>query len=405
MDRRPITEQLEFWETEDYWHHAGNKGVKIPAKLSSLRQKLYQKAKQEPKFRFYALYDRIYRKDVIACAYAISRANAGAPGVDGVTFKEIESSPEGSDGFIDSLVEALKTKAYKPDAVCRVYIPKPDGGQRPLGIPTIRDRVAQMATLLILEPIFEADFLDCSYGFRPGRSAHDALKEIHKNLREGRRAVYDADLSGYFDSIPHDKLMKCLQMRITDRSVLKLIKMWLKAPIVESDGHGGTKVTRNQTGTPQGGVISPLLANLYLHWFDKVFNSTGGPVHWANARIIRYDKDLRGRSHRYLNSGPSKKAINAEQEKLRSIINKEASYIPLPKLIEKVNQHLIGWSSYFRLGYPRVAFRKINWYVGERLTCHLRRRSQRPYRPPEGLSYYRHYRRLGLIDLCDRTRC
>ena len=462
MDRRPITEQLEFWETKDYWHHAGNKGVKIPAKLSSLRQKLYQKAKQEPKFRFYALYDRIYRKDVIACAYAISRANAGAPGVDGVTFKEIESSPEGSDGFIDSLVEALKTKTYKPDAVCRVYIPKPDGGQRPLGIPTIRDRVAQMAALLILEPIFEADFLDCSYGFRPGRSAHDALKEIHKNLREGRRAVYDADLSGYFDSIPHDKLMKCLQMRITDRSVLKLIKMWLKAPIVESDGHGGTKVTRNQTGTPQGGVISPLLANLYLHWFDKVFNSTGGPLHWANARIIRYaddfvimaryqgnqlrefteskieswlglklnrtktkivnlqahgesldflgftfryDKDLRGRSHRYLNSGPSKKAINAEQEKLRSIINKEASYIPLPKLIEKVNQHLIGWSSYFRLGYPRVAFRKINWYVGERLTCHLRRRSQRPYRPPEGLSYYRHYRRLGLIDLCDRTRC
>jgi RNA-directed DNA polymerase len=152
--------------------------------------------------------------------------------------------------------------------------------------------VAQLAALLILEPIFEADFLDCSYGFRPGRSAHDALKEIYKNIEQGRKAVYDADMSVYFDSIPHDKLMKCLQMRITDRSVLKLIRMWLKAPVVEPDEKGGLKVTRNKAGTPQGGVISPLLANIYLHWFDKVFNSQSGPANWANARIIRYADDL-----------------------------------------------------------------------------------------------------------------
>ena len=456
MDRRPTTEQMEFWETDYHWQYAGRKGIKIPNKLSSLRQKLYQKAKEEPKFRFYALYDRISRKDVIACAYAIARANGGAPGVDGVTFDQIDKSPEGSDGFVDSIHEALRSKIYKPNAVLRVYIPKPDGRQRPLGIPTIRDRVAQMAALLILEPIFEADFQDCSYGFRPGRSAHDALKEIHKNLKQGRNAVYDADLSAYFDTIPHDKLMKCLQMRIVDRSVLKLIKMWLKAPVVESDGKGGTKVTRNHLGTPQGGVISPILANIYLHWFDKVFNSETGPANWANARMIRYaddivimaryqgqrlrefteskieswlglklnqaktkivnlknpgesfdflgytfryDKDLRGRGHRYLNSGPSKKALKAEKEKLRGIINKKHSFIPLPKLIMRLNTHLIGWSNYFQLGYPRTAYREINWYVNERLTKHLHRRSQRPYRPPQGLSYYRHYRKLGLIYL------
>jgi RNA-directed DNA polymerase len=456
LDKRPVTEQLEFWKAEDTWLYAGHKGIKIPVKLSSLRQKLYRKAKEEPKFRFYVLYDRIFRKDVIACAYAIAKAKDGAPGIDGVTFKQIDASPEGSDGFVDSLREALKTKTYKPDAVRRVYIPKPDGRQRPLGIPTIRDRVVQLAALLVLEPIFEADFLDCSYGFRPGKSAHGALKEIHKNLKQGRRAVYDADLSGYFDSIPHDKLMKCLQMRITDRSVLKLIRMWLNAPVVEPDGKGGSKVTRNKTGTPQGGVISPLLANIYLHWFDKVFNSQSGPRNWANARIIRYaddfvvmaryqskqlqdyirlkieswlglklnmtktkrvnlnkagqsfdflgytfkySRDLKGRGHSYLNPGPSKKTIKAEKENIRGIINRKFTFMALPKLIERVNRHLVGWSGYFRLGYPRSAYREINWYVCDRLIRHLHRRSQRPYRPPKGQSYYRHFRKTGLIYL------
>ncbi len=456
LDNRPVTEQLEFWESEKDWDHAGLKGVKIPEKLSSLRQNLYRKAKDEPKFRFYVLYDRIFRKDVITCAYAICRAKGGAAGVDGMTFQDIENSPEGSNGFVDSIHEALKTKTYKPEAVRRVYIPKPDGRQRPLGIPTIRDRVSQMAALLILEPIFEADFLDCSYGFRPGKSAHDALKEVHKNLQQGRKAVYDADLSAYFDTIPHEKLMKCLQMRITDRSVLKLIRMWLKAPVVEPKGHGGGKISRRSTGTPQGGVISPLLANIYLHWFDKVFHGINGPFQWANARIVRYaddfvimaryqgrkmrdftenkieswlglklnqdktkvvnldvlgesfdflgytfryDKDLHGRAQTYLNPCASKKALKAEREKIRALVNKKHSHVPLPRLIMQINRHLIGWSNYFRLGYPRKAFRQVNSYVMQRLIRHLHRRSQRPYKPPEGVSYYRHLKRLGLVTL------
>ncbi len=456
MDKRPITEQLEFWETEDIWQHAGVKGIRIPEKLSTLRQKLYEKAKQEPKFRFYALYDRIYRKDVIACAYRIVRAKGGAAGVDGVTFEDIEANTGNADEFQEDIHEMLKHKTYKPDAVRRVYIPKPDGRQRPLGIPTIKDRVMQMAALLILEPIFEADFLDCSYGFRPGKSAHNALAEIRDNLKAGRNAVYDADLAGYFDSIPHDKLMKCLGMRITDRSVVKLIKMWLNAPIDDSNGSGGRKVTRNQSGTPQGGVISPLLANIYLHWFDKVFCMNSGPFSWANARIVRYaddfvimaryqgkqlqnfvetkieswlglklnqtktevvnlgnkgssfdflgytfryDRDLYGKHRNYLNVTPSKKALKAEREKLRNMIGKKQSHVPLPQLIGKVNKQLKGWAGYFSFGYPRVAHRCINQYVRLRMSRQLRRRSQRGCRPPKGRSYYQHFKNIGLVYL------
>jgi RNA-directed DNA polymerase len=430
----------------------------LPPALRELRQKLGQKAKRQKRFRFYSLYAHICRTDTLKAAWQAVRRNGGAPGVDEVSIEQIAASEESEAAFLAEWQRSLQERTYRTQAVRRVYIQKANGKLRPLGIPTVRDRVVQAAVLLILEPIFEADFEDCSYGFRPGRSAHQALRQIHQHLQEGLSAVYDADLAGYFDSIPHDKLIACVRMRIVDGSVIGLIRQWLNAPVVEPPQDKGLppRVKRNERGTPQGGVLSPLLANIYLHWFDRVFHLRDGPAQWAKAKLVRYaddfvvlaryisprlqdfiesklegwlglqinrektrildlrqagqsldflgytfryDRDRLGGDWRYWNLMPSRKALTRERAVLHEKIGLSRCHVPLPELIVELNRHLRGWAKYYSLGYPRKALRDMNAYLLSRLAQHLRRRSQRGWKPPTEESTYHYFARLGLVQL------
>jgi len=425
--------------------------LETPDKIRNLQRKLYCKAKAEPAFRFYLLYDKICREDILRHAYALARSNAGAPGVDGMTFKQIDAS--GVEAWLAGLREELVSKTYRPDPVRRVTIPKPGGGERPLGIPTIRDRVVQTAAKIVLEPIFEADFEDSSYGYRPRRSAVDAVKETHRLICRGYTDVVDADLSKYFDTIPHSDLLKSVARRIVDRHVLWLIKLWLKAPVEERDGDGTRRMSggkSNTCGTPQGGVASPLLANIYMNRFLKHWRLSGRgeafrahvvsyaddfvilsrgcadeALTWTKAAMMklgltlseaktsvknarkesfdflgytlgpqRYRKD----GHWYLGASPSKKSVQRVKTKIGELLtpgNKGA----WPVVRDRLNRLLIGWSAYFGYGTRLQAYRAVDNHVYDRVRHFLVRRHQVQGRGTRRFSRDDVFGELGVLHL------
>jgi len=415
------------------------------------QRRLYLKAKQEKDFRFYVLYDKIFLHYVMLEAWKRVKDNGGSAGVDGVTLEEIEE--KGVEGFLKTLSEELRQQTYEPSAVKRVWLDKSGGGQRPLGIPTIKDRVAQMACMIVIEPIFEADFEEHSYGFRPNRSAHDAIAKIKEHLKAGRTEVYDADLSKYFDTIPHDKLMIALNERITDKRVLKLISKWLKAPVNEDGKFTGGKKTK--VGTPQGGVISPLLANLYLHLLDRIVASTTNifkklgivmvryaddfvllgktlkaeafnrlqalltrmgltlneekskqinaketPFHFLGF-VFRYDQSFKyPMGAKFWNVKPNEKSNKKIREKIETVL-KKMGHCKAEILVEELNAKLRGWINYFEIkgvSYSYVAKRKLTDYLRMRITKYFNRKSQRKSRLYRKRAFELLVEKYGLID-------
>ena len=400
-----------------------------PDTIRTLQRKLYTKAKQEPAYRFYALYDKISRDDVLNHAWRLVKANRGSPGIDGISFEAIENGI-GVETLLRELARDLQDKTYRAQPVRRVMIPKADGSSRPLGIPTIRDRVAQMAVKLIIEPIFEADFYPHSYGFRPKKSAHDAMDDISSALWAGYTQVIDADLSKYFDSIPHAKLMAVVAERIVDGGLLALIKQWLKAPVIGEDDNGVKKTVgggkANRKGTPQGGVISPLLANCYLHILDRIWQRRhlkgklqAHLVRYADDFVVMCRKDVeeplkvvrhvlerldlslneakthivdatqasfnflgftiqmsRGAStgKSYPNVRPADKSLKKIKARLTELTQRNLTAIPLGDIVGSVNRSLRGWANYFHYRNSSLAMSKVRNHAEDRLRTHLMKR-------------------------------
>ena len=422
-----------------------------PDSIRKLQRKLYCKAKAESAYRFYLLYDKIHREDILSHAYALARANGGAPGVDGIGFERIEAAGLGE--WLADIRKDLVEKTYRPQPVRRVMIPKPGGGERPLGIPTIRDRVVQTAAKLVLEPIFEADLDPAAHGYRPGRSGTEAIKAVHALLCRGYTDVVDADLSKYFDTIPHRELMRSVVRRIVDRHVLRLIKLWLKAPVEERDDDGTRRMTGgkgSKQGTPQGGVISPLLANLYMNRFLKHWRGTGrGEAYRAHvvsyaddfvilsrghaaealawtkavmtrlglalnetktairdARRERFDflgysfgpHHYRKDGHWYLGASPSKKSVLRLKAKVSDILV-PGNTGTWHEARDRLNSLLRGWSAYFGYGTRLSAYRAVDNHVYERIRHFLARRHKVPSRGTRRFSHEAVFGTLGVLQL------
>lgn len=428
--------------------------LRIPDKVRDLQIKLYRKAKNEPGYRFYQLYDKVYRTDILLRAYQLAKANDGGPGVDEETFDDIESrGPQGVMEWLNGIGKQLHDKTYRPQPVRRKTIQKPGGGERALGIPTIRDRVAQGAAKLIVEPIFEADLEPNAYGYRPKRSAQDAIRKVDELLHQGYTDIVDADLSKYFDTIPHSELMQCVARRIVDRHMLHLIKMWLEVPVEEKDEKGNKRLTGGRDrdyGTPQGGVISPLLANLYMNRMLKGWRRTGRAEQYR-ARIVNYADDFailsRGKAkealewtrkvlerlelklnekktslrnarqerfdflgytfgphysgrtgRRYVGYSPSTKSVSQMKRQVAEYLI-PGNTRPWEQVRERLNQKLRGWKAYFELGSTGRAYRALDEYVEERVRHFLRRRHKVSSLGTREFSMRRIYGELGVFRL------
>ncbi len=426
-----------------------NSSLSDDEKVRIFQRKLYYKAKHEEQFCFYVLYDKMQLPYFLREAYRRVKRNGGSPGIDGQTFTNIED--DGLDCFLEGIREELQMERYRPSAVLRVEIPKGNGTFRPLGIPTIKDRVVQMACKMVIEPIFEADFLDCSYGFRPKRSAEDAITEIKFHLRSGKTTVFDADLSSYFDTIPHNNLLSSVKTRISDNSILRLLSLWLKCPVYENNRyHGGKK---NVCGTPQGGVISPLLSNIYLHNLDKIIGKKEGIFAQNDIALVRYaddfllmgkdipdsiikslddllqymglklnnekskmvyapkesfdflgftfrlDRSLFGLSD-YWNVVPSDKS----QKKINSSVREHFRYgkhYKLSEFIGKLNSKIRGWINYFHIrgvSFIRRSCEKLRYYLHLKFQVYYRRKSQRVCKLYRQYGFDAYVRKFGVYD-------